>query len=148
MSPRYNEPPTALEMEEWTMDRRITVRYETIDRYRETRRFKTLAGARRYASKMLGEFFDLGSTYAVSGDGVGKITCEGIYIEDLFNDNPLDGSCRKCGGTGIYKKGWEVRNCFGDLVDCGFDEVACECKAVEPKPDLKEFEVGTDDFPF
>lgn len=52
----------------------IRINYSTIDRFSESRRFKTLAGARKYALRRLGDYYDIGSYYAVSGDGVGKIT--------------------------------------------------------------------------
>lgn len=52
----------------------IKLSYSTIDRYYESRRFKTLAGARAYAKRKLGESFDLGGSYAVSFDGVAKLT--------------------------------------------------------------------------
>lgn len=51
----------------------ITVRYSTIDHYRESRRFKTLAGAQKYARRKLGDTFDCGSFYAVDAYGVGKL---------------------------------------------------------------------------
>jgi hypothetical protein len=75
----------------------IKINYFTLDRYSEFRRFKTLAGARKYARRKLGEYFDIGSSYAVSGDGVAKITAniplslllEEKVIEDT--SNPLTG---------------------------------------------------------
>jgi hypothetical protein len=62
----------------------ITVRYSSIDRYRKTRKFKTLAGARRFAHTWVGEHPDLGSTYAVSFDGIGKVTVDGATLAELF----------------------------------------------------------------
>ena len=62
----------------------ITVRYSTIDHFTKTRRFKTLAGARRFAQRYLGERPELGRLYAVSGDGWGKIEAEGCLVSDLF----------------------------------------------------------------
>jgi hypothetical protein len=35
----------------------------------------------------LGNMFDIGSTYAVSGDGVGKIEAEGISLDELLETN-------------------------------------------------------------
>ena len=52
----------------------IKLHYSTIDRYSESRRIKTLAGARAYAKRKLGDSFDLGGSYAVSYDGVAKLT--------------------------------------------------------------------------
>lgn len=62
----------------------IRVRYESIDRFSKTRRFKTLAGAQKFAQKYVGETPELGSFYAVSGDGIGKVTCDGCSVRDLF----------------------------------------------------------------
>ena len=79
----------------------IKVRYSSIDHYKETKSFSTLSGARRFAQKWVGRNPELGSTYAVSGDGIGKITLECISFEpigteapvklaDLFGDEPLN----------------------------------------------------------
>ena len=64
---------------------RITIKYAAIDGYRETRHFKTLIGAQRYANKMLGipELWLIGNHYAISGDGIGKITAS-VNLRDLF----------------------------------------------------------------
>jgi hypothetical protein len=63
------------------------VRYSSIDHFRETRSFKTLKGAHDYAVKRVGEHPDFGSwdvPYAVSFDGIGKITVEGCTLQELF----------------------------------------------------------------
>lgn len=62
----------------------IEVSYRSIDHYGETRRFKTLAGARRYAQRRIGPHPELGSFYAISGDGVGRIAVCGASLRDLF----------------------------------------------------------------
>ena len=54
--------------------RTIKMRYSTIDRYSKSATFKTVEGARKFAKKYLGDYFDIGYSYAVSGDGVGKVT--------------------------------------------------------------------------
>ena len=48
----------------------ITLRYIAIDGYRQTRRFKTLAGACKW--------------YAVTDDGVGTLYADGVTLEALF----------------------------------------------------------------
>ena len=58
-------------------DRDIRVHYSSIDRFSESRRFKTLTGAQKYAQKWVGPHPDQGGTYAVSFDGVGKVTVSG-----------------------------------------------------------------------
>ena len=66
------------------MDACITVRYSACDGARITRRFKTREGARRFAVKYVGEHPEIGFSYAISGDGVGKVTVSGCTLEDLF----------------------------------------------------------------
>ena len=51
----------------------IKLSYQSIDRYHETRTFKTLAGAQKYAQKWVGETPEMGRDYAISGDGIGKV---------------------------------------------------------------------------
>ena len=65
----------------------ITVFYSSIDGYREKRSFKTLAGARKYAQHRVGKSPEIGSYYAVSGDGVGKVTVDGVPFTHLFGDD-------------------------------------------------------------
>jgi hypothetical protein len=73
----------------------ITVIYESIDRCRKTRKFKTLKGAQKHAQKWVGLHPEISTTfqYAVSGDGVGKITVDGAAVADLFPDSGL---CEFC----------------------------------------------------
>jgi hypothetical protein len=62
----------------------IKVTYRSIDRFSKTATFKTLKGAQRFAQKWVGETPDVGRFYAVSFDGIGKITCDGCLLVDLF----------------------------------------------------------------
>jgi hypothetical protein len=62
----------------------ITVRYSAVDGFRQTRKFKTVSGARRYAEKWVGASPDMGNFYAVSSDGVGTISVSGIRVGQLF----------------------------------------------------------------
>jgi hypothetical protein len=60
-----------------------------VDGFSKRKSFKTLAGARKYAIGMLGKYPSFGSYYAVSDDGVGKITViDGVALRDLFGDEP------------------------------------------------------------
>lgn len=63
---------------------KIIVRYRSCDGARERRTFTSLAGARRFAHKWIGEHPDIGSSYAVSFDGIGTIEVEGARLADLF----------------------------------------------------------------
>ena len=62
----------------------IVVTYTTTDRYRKCRRFVTLAAAQRFAHNLVGDAPSLGHTYAVSDDGIGKITVRGATLLELF----------------------------------------------------------------
>jgi hypothetical protein len=64
----------------------ITINYRSVDGYRLTRRYKTVKGARAFAVKWVGKHPDIGSSYAVSFDGIGIIRAEGISLEALFED--------------------------------------------------------------
>jgi len=67
----------------------ITIRYQSLDRFSRTRRFKTLAGAQKFAQKWVGQHPEISEAfrYAVSFDGVGKVTCSGCDIAELFPSN-------------------------------------------------------------
>ena len=62
----------------------IVVRYSAVDGAKLVRTFKSLAGARRFAVKMVGETPEIGSFYAVDFDGVGKVVVEGCTLKELF----------------------------------------------------------------
>lgn len=64
----------------------IKVSYRACDGYAKTRSFKTLDGARKFAQKYVGETPEISEMfgYAVSADGVGKVTVEGATLTDLF----------------------------------------------------------------
>lgn len=63
---------------------RITVRYSSVDGCFKTRTYHTLKGAQKFAQKWVGRHPEIGRTYAVSFDGVGKIEVEGATLADLF----------------------------------------------------------------
>jgi hypothetical protein len=64
--------------------REIVVAYSSIDGGHKRGKFATIAGARKFAHKWVGEDADLGSSYAVSFDGIGKVTVEGATLAELF----------------------------------------------------------------
>ena len=66
----------------------IKIRYSSVDGFREKRSFKTLVAARAYAQKWVGIHPEIGSQYAVSDDGIGKIEVHGAALADLFGDEP------------------------------------------------------------
>lgn len=68
----------------------IVVTYKAVDGYRQRRQFKRLGNAQRFAHKMLGTFVTVGQTYAISSDGIGKITVRGAHLLDLFPRAQVD----------------------------------------------------------
>jgi hypothetical protein len=70
------------------MDRIIVIRFSTIDGFRKTRKFKTLAGAQRFAQKYVGKTPEISEAfqYAVGSFGDAKITVisGAVGIRELF----------------------------------------------------------------
>jgi len=64
--------------------RSIKVSYRSVDRCSKSRSFKTLEGAQKFAQEWVGETPEMGSFYAVSGDGIGRVTVEGATLQELF----------------------------------------------------------------
>ena len=62
----------------------IFVTYTSIDHFRKRTKYKTLDGAKKYAHRAIGEHPEIGSWYAVSADGIGKIEVSGVSIFELF----------------------------------------------------------------
>jgi hypothetical protein len=62
----------------------ISIRYRAVDGFSKRGTFKTLAGARKFAQRFIGQTPEIGGTYAVSTDGVGTIHVSGIRLADLF----------------------------------------------------------------
>ena len=89
---RYKQRPVRSEREVRDGRRRgavqvIKVKYSSVDgRGGKWRSFKTLGRARVFAQYWVGKNPEIGSTYAVSGDGIGKIEVMGATLADLFGD--------------------------------------------------------------
>jgi|GEM_PF-6925645 len=116
----------------------IKIRYQSVDRFRESRKFKSLAGARRYAQKMVGKFPEMGFAYAVSQDGIGTLHAEGCRLEDLFgNDKPK--TCQVCKGSGIFEKLVAIE-CQGELLDYEPVSAFCDCAAGQAAKEKHERE--------
>jgi len=64
----------------------ITVYYHSIDNHQDHRRFKTLVEAQEWAQHWVGRWPTIGHFcgYAISDDGIGKITVDGCKITELF----------------------------------------------------------------
>ena len=67
----------------------IKVWYSSVDGFAKSKSFKTLKGARKYAQSMVGKYPEMGSYYAVSGDGIGKIEVEGVALGELFGEEKI-----------------------------------------------------------
>jgi hypothetical protein len=59
-----------------------------VDGFRKTRSFQSLKGAQKFAQEWVGETPEISRTfgYAVSADGIGKVTVRGATLLDLFPD--------------------------------------------------------------
>lgn len=64
----------------------ITIRYSAIDGFSATKKYKKIENARKYAKERIGDHPEFGGGYAVSDDGVGKITCHGCTLQELFGE--------------------------------------------------------------
>jgi hypothetical protein len=62
----------------------IKVRYSSVDCFTETQTFDSIAAASEYARHWIGNHPEIGSRYAVSDDGIGKIEVEGATLRALF----------------------------------------------------------------
>lgn len=62
----------------------ITVWYSAVDGFKVCKRFKSLQRAQGWAHGFVGQHPTIGSCYAVSDDGVGKIEARGATLAELF----------------------------------------------------------------
>jgi len=69
----------------------IRIYRTTIDNCNTVRSFKSLSGARKFARDCVGSQDCFGGHYAVSDDGIVKITWSGVTREDLFRQSAPDG---------------------------------------------------------
>lgn len=75
---RLKPPPDAQSL-------RIVLDYDAVDGVHKRGYFKTLRGARKWAQEWVGQYPEIGRTYAIAGDGIGKITiASGTTLKDLF----------------------------------------------------------------
>tara|TARA_R110000868_G_scaffold74482_2_gene215409 strand:+ start:139 stop:351 length:213 start_codon:yes stop_codon:yes gene_type:complete len=63
----------------------IKVSYRSIDGCAINRTYNTLEAARKFACEYVGSRPDIGCGYAVSGDGAGTVTVQGVTLAELFN---------------------------------------------------------------
>lgn len=86
----------------------ISITYASVDGYRKTRKFKTLAGARAFAVHWVGEHPDISGfgNYAISSDGVGKVTCSGAKLTDLFPSDELQDAADRAENDDAPMRAW------------------------------------------
>ena len=65
----------------------IKIRLSAIDGSRETRTFKTLTGAQRYAARHIDANGEFGPGYAVSSDGIVTIRVIGATLHEILPNN-------------------------------------------------------------
>lgn len=64
--------------------RKIVIHHEAIDGAKGFKKFNDLKWARQEAQKWVGKHPEIGSTYAVSGDGIVKVMVEGAALSEIF----------------------------------------------------------------
>jgi hypothetical protein len=62
----------------------IRLRYSSVDGCTKEQSFTSLADAQRFAHHWIGPHPEIGRTYAISGDGIGKIEAAGVTLAALF----------------------------------------------------------------
>ena len=62
----------------------IQITRQACDGFRDTRTFKTIKGARKFAVKYVGDRPEMGGDYAVSRDGIATIRVHGVTLRELF----------------------------------------------------------------
>lgn len=71
---------------------RIVIEYDAVDGVHSRGEFSNLRNARAYAQRMVGKTPELGRWYAVSSDGIGRISLVyGCTLAELFPDLGEDG---------------------------------------------------------
>ena len=63
---------------------KIKVSYLACDGAKTNKTFGSIEAARTFAHQWVGEHPEIGSTYAVSGDGIGQIMVKGCILAELF----------------------------------------------------------------
>jgi hypothetical protein len=86
----------------------IKISIKTVDHFSQTRKFQTVEGARKYARRYVGQFPDVGGSYAVSQDGIVTAHVDGMDLNEFFypqaSPSELDEayagwSCADCDGA-------------------------------------------------
>lgn len=62
----------------------MKIYYSSIDGFERRLDTENLVEAQAFAQKWVGKHPEIGSSYAISGDGVGKIEADGVSLSQLF----------------------------------------------------------------
>jgi hypothetical protein len=62
----------------------INLHYSTLDGFHKRKSFSSLSQAKLWAKHWMGTP-EIGSTYAITGDGIGKLECSGCTLYELFD---------------------------------------------------------------
>lgn len=112
------------------MTRDIRLYFSTIDNCRKVARYKSLAGAQKAAWDRVGKHPEIGSNYAVSGDGIAKVVVSGdATMAELFP--PVPDEFKLEAGRTIYRNGRPfiaIQRC-GDTDAAETDDAAREIAA-------------------
>jgi len=117
---------------------KIIVTCLSIDGVRRSRTFKTLAGAQALAHDWVGEHPSIGTGYAVSDDGVTKVTVRGAALADIFpqGDNLQDllTECSDAAGSADWfdeagERAWQdnAKQQRDRILDTARRETGCSC---------------------
>ena len=66
----------------------IKLHFKTLDGIRKTKKFKTLAGAQKATWDWVGKDAEIGTGYAISTDGVVRVSADGCTLAELFDNKP------------------------------------------------------------
>jgi hypothetical protein len=86
----------------------IRINRTTVDGLSATRRFKNITSARKYVFDCVGPQDCFGGHYAVSADGVVKVTWMGTTREDLFRSPAVQPAIKLNTETTFYSRGNDV----------------------------------------
>lgn len=128
---------------------KIRLYFSTIDNCRSTRLFKSLKGAQKAAWDRVGRHPEIGSNYAVSGDGIAKVVVSGdATLAQLFppapdefklvagrtihrNGKPFIAITR-CGDTDAFEADEAAREIAAKVYNCDYDGLIVKCPDCDP----------------
>lgn len=107
----------------------IKVTYRAVDGARLSRSFKAVSGASRFAISYVGAHPEFGPGYAISGDGIGRVSVQGCSLAELFSGSAETVEVREPYRSPAERAAEEARLARivpGDLEDIFADFIAQE----------------------